>query len=152
MMSPHFLPLCRKLREMGYQIKIATNGTHPEIIRQVLDDGLCDYIALDYKAPGSHYGIVTGKPALFDPFHKTLSMLIESDMRFEVRTTVHSELVDERHVTNIMEDLRNQGYKGTYYLQHYFDAPETLGCMRKPVRKFDPSRLPDIIPVELRNF
>lgn len=99
---------------MGYALKIDTNGTRPDIIRSLVGEDLCDYIALDYKAPRTHYGIVTGTGArgiaLFDKFSETLDFLIKSGLSFEVRTTIHAELITPEHINAIIDDLEARGY------------------------------------------
>ena len=64
----------RRVKELGYAIKLDTNGTRPQIIRKMLEEKLLDFIALDYKAPSSKTKTVTGVN-LHTPFEETLEML-----------------------------------------------------------------------------
>ena len=64
-LCPDLIPICREIRQLGFAIKIDTNGTRPSVVKALVEEGLCDYIALDYKAPPEQYGAVTGRPDLF---------------------------------------------------------------------------------------
>ena len=71
-LCPDLIPICREIRQLGFAIKIDTNGTRPGVVKALVEEGLCDYIALDYKAPPEQYGAVTGRPDLFPSFSATL--------------------------------------------------------------------------------
>ncbi|MEO1923040.1 MAG: anaerobic ribonucleoside-triphosphate reductase activating protein, partial [Nautiliaceae bacterium] len=76
-----------------------------------------------------------------------------SDVDFEVRTTVHTDLLDENDINEIIKILHQKGYRGTYYLQNYFETEkETIGNVGPQKRKLDTSKLLDLIPLEFRNF
>lgn len=113
------VPFARRIKEIGYAVKLDTNGTRPEIIRQMLEENLLDYIALDYKAPPGKSKRVTGVER-FQEFRETLSLLCDQDaVPFEVRTTVHTALLEEDDIGTIMDDLDGAGYRGTYYIQNF---------------------------------
>ncbi len=144
-----------QVRELGYKIKLDTNGTRPEIVKTMLDGGLLQYLALDYKAPASKYAELT-KHKDFNEFSKTLDMLINSDITFEVRTTVHSDLMNEDDLNQIMQDLDTRGYKGTFYIQNYINNNDdpTLGDLPPQEATINISKLviPDSYNIEFRNF
>lgn len=112
---PH---LIRAIKRLGYALKIDTNGTRPDVLLPLLDANLIDYIALDYKAPRSKFHTVTGIDH-FDAFSKTLDYLCSNDIPFEVRTTIHSSLLNASDINIIMDDLAAHNYKGTYYIQNF---------------------------------
>ena len=134
----------RQIKRLGYSIKLDTNGTRPEIVREMLDQDLLDYVALDYKAPQAKYKKVTATH-LFKYFDETLTRLIgQNQVPFEIRTTVHSGLLDEPAIAGIMEDLSARGYRGVYYVQNYTNnngAP-TLGALPPQKQKLDTRKLP----------
>lgn len=92
-----------KLRELGYQIKLDTNGSNPEMIGELIRLELCDYFAVDYKAPSSRYSSVCGKGADAGKVLQTLELLLDSSFPFEVRTTVLPELGVEELLTMARE-------------------------------------------------
>lgn len=78
------------LKELGYDVKLDTNGSNPQAVEALLDGGLVDYVAMDYKAPLARYPEICGTGA--DGFRETLELLRESDAQWELRTTVIPEI------------------------------------------------------------
>ncbi len=151
-LCPDIQIICKQIRDLGFLIKIDTNGTSPDVIRQLIENKLVDYVALDYKAPKGLFSEITGKKDLFQNFSQTLDLLIQSEIEFEVRTTIHPDLLDESAVNLIIDDLVSRNYQGTYYLQYYFHLPKNLGRLSEPTQAFNMEKLSDQIKVELRNF
>ena len=148
----NLIPFSEKIKKMGFDIKLDTNGINFDVIKKLVDKKLVDYIALDFKAPPEKFELVT-KNKHFDKYEKTLDFLIDSDVEFEVRTTVHTDLLDEDDINEIIKILHQKGYKGTYYLQNFFETDkETIGNIGPQKRKLDTSKIIDLIPVEFRNF
>lgn len=108
----------KKIKEMGFLIKIDTNGTNFELIKRMVDDDMVDFVALDYKAPKNKFKLISGTE-LFDSFEKTLNYLIEKNINMEVRTTVHTSLLNEDDINNIIKDLSSRGYSKTYHIQNF---------------------------------
>ncbi len=148
---PNLYNFAKKIKEMGYEIKLDTNGLKPHTIYTLVENSLVDYIALDYKAPKEKFYKITSSRK-FEEFEKTLKYLIDKNFNFEVRTTIHTDLLDENDINEIIRDLKQKGYRGIYYLQNFFDVEKTLGNVSSQKRKLDISKLEKLIPVELRNF
>lgn len=115
---PSLPAFVRVIKNMGYRVKIDTNGTRPDILLPLLDDRLIDYVALDYKAPFYKFQAVT-RMKDFSGFYQTLTYLCQGNIPFEIRTTIHSSLLNENDINAIMDDLTAQKYIGTYYIQSY---------------------------------
>lgn len=152
---PAFLNFVHRVKEMGYAIKLDTNGTRPNILQNLLSAELLDYVALDYKAPPEKYKVVTGIYK-FENFKKTLDLLCkQSAVPFEIRTTVHTFLMDEQDVLFIMNDLNERNYTGTYYVQNYINnGGPTLGMLLPQKRTLDLKTFPknNTFLLEFRNF
>lgn len=94
------LQFIKNIRGMDYRIKLDTNGSSPRVIEQMLEDGLCDYFAVDYKAPAARYeeicrpsgGGSSGSSSDARPVLHTIDLLLKSKCSFEVRTTVIPQL------------------------------------------------------------
>ncbi len=142
--------LCRQIKALGFKIKLDTNGMRPGMIETLVTEKLLDYIALDYKAPPQKFASVT-KNRHYEDFAKTLEFLIASDIKFEVRTTLHPDLLGEEDINLIIADLEAKRYKGSYYLQYFLMADKTIGEMERPKKMFDSSKVSDTIPVYYRN-
>ncbi|MBL1147060.1 MAG: anaerobic ribonucleoside-triphosphate reductase activating protein [Pseudomonadota bacterium] len=146
----------RKIKSMGYAVKLDTNGIRPDLLEVFLKDGLLDYVALDYKAPVDKFKAVTGVKK-FGFFSDTLDMLCrQKNIPFEVRTTVHTSLLDEEDIITIMRDLELRGYKGDYYVQNFCadNNRPTLGNIPPQKRLLNINALPRPADYRLhfRNF
>ncbi len=82
------------IKSLGYKIKLDTNGSSPKVVREIWNAGLCDYFAVDYKAPANRYQEICGPLADAKKVLETIRMLYESSDRFEVRTTVIPQLAE----------------------------------------------------------
>lgn len=134
----------KKIKAMGYAVKLDTNGIRPDLLHAFLDDQCLDYIALDYKAPIDKFKAVTGV-AKFGYFSDTLDILCgQRSIPFEVRTTVHTSLLDEEDIVTIMRDLELRGYRGVYYVQNFCadNNRPTLGDMPAQKRILNIRALP----------
>ena len=148
---PDLEVFCEAIKTLNYKIKIDTNGSNPELLKRLIEKKLVDYIALDYKAPHLKYEKLTHHRH-FERFEESLELLIKNRFSFEVRTTLHSDLLTPTDINTIIEDLHLKGYQGTYYLQNYLHVEQTLGETKMQQNQFDLSKLTPFIPIELRNF
>lgn len=125
-MHQHMDFFLKEIKNLGFLLKIDTNGSHPERIKHFILLELVDYIALDFKALPSSFHKVT-QSDLFQKFEQSLKLLIKMDFPFEVRTTVHSAFLDPGKISEMIRYLEEIGYTGTYYLQNTFHGADTLG-------------------------
>ena len=120
---PNFI---KEIRSMGLLVKIDTNGSNPDLIQTLVLEGLIDFVSLDFKAPQKKFRLITGAP-LYKKFNETLLFLIRFKFPFEVRTTIHSELMTQQDLQEMLYHLNKMNYSGKYYLQNFVAAPETIG-------------------------
>ncbi len=137
---------CQKIKEMDFLIKLDTNGTNYKVIKELLELELLDYVALDYKAPKEKFTQITMSKK-YDEFSQTLNLLIQSDINYEVRTTIHNDLLDEKDINAIVDDLVQRGYNRPYYLQEFLDTGSTIANISKPQKKLDKSLLSENINI-----
>ena len=86
------IPFLRDVKALGYRLKLDTNGSKPEVVKQLLDANLCDYYAVDAKAPSQKYHDVCGDHADAAQVLATIHLLLQANVDFEVRTTVFPQL------------------------------------------------------------
>jgi len=89
------IPFIKTVKNLGYQVKLDTNGSFPDVVEEILKLKLCDYFAVDYKAPAEHYPKICGQDADARQVVRTIQLLAESSVSFEVRTTVIPQLGSE---------------------------------------------------------
>jgi pyruvate formate lyase activating enzyme len=82
---PEFL---RRVKELGYRVKLDTNGSHPEIVEELLEEKLLDYIAMDIKGPPGSYERIVNRPVNMDVIRRTIDLVMGSGLEYEFRTTV----------------------------------------------------------------
>lgn len=143
----------KKVKDMGFLIKIDTNGTNFKLVKKLVDDKLIDFIALDYKAPRDKFLSIAAINK-FNDFENTLNFLIEKNFNMEIRTTVHTDLLNEDDINNIILDLQHRGYNKTYHIQNFRnDNKTTLGHLPEQKRILDKTKInPSNIQVFFRNF
>lgn len=109
----------KKIRDMGFLIKLDTNGNHPDRLKAVLDEGLIDYVAMDVKNSRKRYGETIGLPG-FDTskVEESIQMLISGNVDYEFRTTVMKQYHDADSFKDIAEMIN--GAKN-YYIQSFVD-------------------------------
>ena len=140
LLHKNILELITEVKKMGFLVKIDTNGSKPTILKELIEKQLIDYVALDFKALPSHFEKIT-QSELFQPFEKSLHLLLKSPIKFEVRTTVHSDLIDEKEARMMVHYLENNNYTGNYYIQYFKNDVETLGNLGYSTRNLNPETL-----------
>lgn len=105
-----------KIKEMGFEVKLDTNGTNPKTLKALIDENLLDYVAMDIKAPLSKYEIITGVKINIDNIKESIDLIINSSLNYEFRTTV----VKSQLTFDDFEEIGKliQGAK-KYYLQKF---------------------------------
>ncbi len=111
------LALLREIRSLDYDIKLDTNGTHPDRLRKVLAENLAQYVAMDIKNSPARYAETAGLPR-FDltPVRESVRLLMEGGTDYEFRTTVVKELHSETDFAEIGRWIKGAKH---YYLQSY---------------------------------
>lgn len=111
--------LMEKIRDLGYPVKLDTNGTHPDRLRKILDRELAAYVAMDIKNSPDRYAVTAGLEKLdLAPVRESVSLLMEGRTDYEFRTTVVAELHDGDSFRGIGEWIRGAR---RYYLQKFTD-------------------------------
>ncbi len=82
---PEFI---KKIRALGYKVKLDTNGTNSKMLERLLAENLLDYIAMDLKAPADKYEKVVGIKVNCQEIEKSVKIIINSGLPYEFRTTV----------------------------------------------------------------
>jgi pyruvate formate lyase activating enzyme len=78
----------KKIKELGYLIKLDTNGSNPRMLKQLIAEGLVDYVAMDIKAPKEKYDKATGVKVKIRDIEKSIDILKQGKIEYEFRTTV----------------------------------------------------------------
>lgn len=106
----------RQVRSLGYKIKLDTNGTNPEMIKQLVSEGLVDYIAMDIKNSPEAYDVTSGVKADMAKISESVKFLLSDNVEYEFRTTVVRQLHTHENMRKIGEWIK--GAK-RYFIQNY---------------------------------
>ena len=127
-LDPALPSLCRKIKSLGYPIKLDTNGTNPGLLRKLAGERLIDHIAMDIKSSPENYAKAAGIPHPdLDKIRASAAWLLTDPLPYEFRTTVVRELHTEEDLRQIARWLSGAR---AYFLQAYRDAPQIMqpGC------------------------
>lgn len=120
-----------QIKELGYSVKLDTNGSFPEKLISVVEKGLVDYVAMDIKNSKEKYGATIG----FDnfqiaPIEMSVDFLLQGKVDFEFRTTI----VEGFHTLDDIQDIV-VWIKGAhkYFLQNFVDSGDLIKPELKPV-------------------
>ena len=110
---PEFI---KKIRKMGFKIKLDTNGTNPEMIKKLIKEKAVDYIAMDIKTSFANYKKATGVDIDLKNIKKAIIIIKESKVPHEFRTTVVPSLVDKKDIDSIGKMIEKAE---KWYLQEF---------------------------------
>ena len=120
---PTLTNLIRRIREMGFLVKLDSNGTAPEILKPLLREKLLDYVAIDIKNAPSQYAETCGADVI-EYVEKSVALLKSSNIDYEFRTTVCHPFHSPKCMEEIGRWLRNAK---RYYIQPFVDSGNLLG-------------------------
>jgi len=110
---PEFI---RKIKALGFLVKLDTNGSHPEVLAKLIKEKLVDYIAMDLKAPEDKYKTVTGVRADFKKVRRSVKLIMRSDLPYEFRTTVVPGLINKDDIAAMGRIIKGAD---KWYLQNF---------------------------------
>ena len=110
-LDPNLPQYVRLAKDAGFQVKLDTNGSFPEVIRSLHADGLLDALGIDYKAPSEKYPQLCGNPDPGIPgrVRESIEYAVKNGIELDVRTTVHRALLGEDDLRRMREELQSSG-------------------------------------------
>lgn len=93
-------------KRLGYSIKLDTNGTHPQVLRRLLYAGLCDYVAMDIKAPLEKYSAVCGVECGGAVIDESIKIIEASGADYQFRTTFNEDILTIHDLERIRATLQ----------------------------------------------
>ena len=96
-----------KIKDLGFKIKIDTNGTNPSIIKDLIDRNLLDYVAMDIKNSFSKYEMTCGTRVNIKSIKKSIQIIEDSNVDYEFRTTLNGTMHTVDDIINIKSYVNN---------------------------------------------
>jgi len=110
---PNFI---KKIKKLGYLVKIDTNGSNPEMLERLINEKLVDYVAMDIKAPKEKYEKLVGVKINIQKIQKSIDILKDGRVDYEFRSTIVPTVHTKEDVINMAKWIK--GAK-RYYLQNF---------------------------------
>ncbi len=144
----------KAIKDMGFAVKLDTNGYEPEILGRLVEDGLLDYIAMDIKNSMERYGETAGITHLdAGRIRESIRIILGSGAEYEFRTTIVKEFHGEAELDAIGKEIRGAE---KYFLQNYQEsagviAPGFHAYGREGLERLAECVRPYVESVQLRN-
>jgi len=143
---PRLIEFCEQVKALGYLIKIDTNGSRPDQLKLLFEKNLVDYMAIDFKGTKNKYQEISNLTNGYDLFCESIKLAQEYRVKYEVRTTLHADLLTADDLTTMGQALDKLGYHGPFFIQHFLET-ENLGDLKASEKFIDFDQVNS--PVEL---
>ena len=113
----------KRIKDMDFEVKLDTNGYRPDVLKNLVRDGLVDYVAMDIKNSKEKYSLTVGCDIDISLIEKSVEFLKEGTVPYEFRTTVVKQFHSETDFYSIGEWLKGDS---KYYLQSFVDSGDLI--------------------------
>ncbi|MEG2540814.1 MAG: anaerobic ribonucleoside-triphosphate reductase activating protein [Clostridia bacterium] len=113
----------KKVKDLGLLVKLDTNGTNPSKLKELLDQNLLDYVAMDIKNSEDRYSEISGRTVDIAKIKESVSILKNSKIEYEFRTTLISNFHTEEDIVAILKLISGAP---KYYFQKYVDNDDCI--------------------------
>ena len=142
--------LIKEIRDLGFKIKLDTNGTNPQMLKELLEDGLIDYVAMDIKNVQTKYletaGLSEKNVQILENVQKSIDILKKSKVDHEFRTTI---MKNYHNIEDLEEINKLIGKDEKYFIQNFEDSEYVLDHNIEP---FSEKELKEIKNKLTKNF
>lgn len=115
-MQKDLISFIRKVKDIGYKVKLDTNGFRPSVLKELINNHLVDYVAMDIKNSFEKYNITSGiKNIVIDNIKESIKILKNSDIDYEFRTTIIREYHTKEDIMKILDIVGDS----KYYIQNF---------------------------------
>ena len=123
-LQPDLEDFIRRIKNLGFLVKLDTNGYRPIVLQSLIDQNLLDYVAMDIKNSYSKYSLTCGISDFdYSRIQTSIDLLLQNKVPYEFRTTIAKELHSEQDFLEIGQMLEGADF---YYLQNYKDSPNVI--------------------------
>ena len=123
-LQPDLPDFIRRIKELGYAVKLDTNGYRPAVLKALVSEGLLDYVAMDIKNSLSRYGDTVGiSPFDTAPVEESMDYLMEGHVPFEFRTTLVKGLHTPESIAEMGQRLAGEE---AFFLQTFEDSGDLI--------------------------
>lgn len=146
-LDPDLKTFIERIKNIGYKVKLDTNGYNPAVLKELIDSKLLDYVAMDIKAGRNNYSLATGLTNLdISKIDNSIDILRDSNIEYEFRTTVVKNLHSENDFLDIASWLPKDC---NYFIQSY---KETVGIGTLNCESFSKPELESFLGIVKSNL
>ena len=125
-LAPDLLSFINNIKELGFLVKLDTNGYRPDVLRAAVEGGLVDYVAMDIKSSKAGYSRAVGLSEFdISRIEESADFLMKKSVPFEFRTTLVRELHTAQDIVEIGEWLTGNE---SYFLQTFTDSGDVISA------------------------
>ena len=146
LLSPGILGFMRRIKDLGFKIKLDTNGSIPSRLKEAVLGGLCDYVAMDIKNALEKYPLTAGVKTNNEKIKESVAFLLSGAVPYEFRTTVVKELHTKDDILKISEEISGAA---KWYLQQFVDSGNLIGS---GFSAYPPSELEEFAAAARKNI
>jgi len=138
---PEFI---KKIKALGYLVKLDTNGTNPEMLKKIVQEKIIDYVAMDIKASPEKYEKVTGVAVNFKKIEESVRIIKESGLPYEFRTTITPGLLTKDDVVLMGKLIRGAN---KWFLQKFQPGTDLVDQSFQNVKPFTDKEMEEMAEV-----
>ncbi len=121
-LQPDLINFINKIKDMGYLVKIDSNGTSPKTLEKIINMGIVDYFAMDFKSPIKKYHNVVNSSVDKEDIIKSMNVIMSSGVDYEFRTTVVKSQLSKKDLIEISKTIKG----AKLYVLQKFVPSQTL--------------------------
>lgn len=146
LLYPETLDFMREIKDLGFKIKLDTNGSVSTRLKEAVAAGLCDYVAMDIKNTLEKYPLTAGGSVNTEKIKESIAFLLSGAVSYEFRTTVVKELHTKDDILKISEEISGAS---KWYLQQFVDSGNLIDS---GFSAYSPSELEDFAAAARKNI
>ncbi len=146
-LQPDLVEFITKIKEMGFNVKLDTNGTNPEVVQDLIDRKLIDYIAMDIKSSPKNYEKAVGIEVDLDKLKKSVIIIKNSGLLYEFRTTVVPGLVGIEDIALMGEFIEGAD---KWFLQSFKSDAEMINNDFKKIIKYKSTEMEEMQKIAMK--
>ncbi len=144
--NPDLPEFTAKIKDMGFLVKLDTNGSNPDMLEKMIDKKLIDYVAMDIKAPKEKYFEIIGVKIDLEEIEKSINVLRQGRVDYEFRTTLVPQILSREDILRIAKWISDNGRaKGVKYYIQNFMPQKTLDPKFEKITPYSDEYVKDIV-------
>ncbi len=147
-LHPDLPEFIKKIRDLGYVVKLDTNGSNPDMLRYVLQNKLVDYLAMDLKSDEDNYKRTVGADIDFKKIEESAKIIIGSGLPHEFRTTCVPGFHNEQIIANMSEIIKGAQ---KWFLQNFKSDTDLIENSLKGQPSFSDKQMDGLANIGSKN-